>query len=103
MDHLIDLVVSLILFLGSLVFAVVGFIDGFLASLMNAAHIPPQAQLIILLVAAIIIMAYAIRALGGLFAVLLVILLALLLLHQAFPGLHPPSLTLPPVPGTVHT
>jgi hypothetical protein len=102
MDHLINLVLSAILFLGSLVFAVIGFIDGFLASLMSAIGIPPQAQLIILLVAAIIIMAYAIRALGGLFAILLLILLVLLVLHQAFPGFHMPSYTFPPA-GTVNT
>jgi hypothetical protein len=88
--------------LGGLVFTFIAFIDGFLASLMAAAGIPPAAQLGILIVVAIIIAAYAIRALGGLFAILLVILLALLLLHQAFPDIHMPTYTIPTA-GSVNT
>jgi hypothetical protein len=102
MDHAINIVLSAILFLGGLVFEFVGFIDAFLASLMAAAGIPANIQLAILIIVAIIIMAYAIRALGGLFGALLVILLILLILHQAFPGIHPPNLSLP-IAGSVAT
>jgi hypothetical protein len=105
MDHAIDLVVAAIVFLGGLVFEAVTFIDAFLASLMSSAGIPASLQLVILIIAAIIIMAFAIRALGGLFVGLLLVLLVLLVLHKAFPGMHPPSLTLP-LPGAqggVHT
>jgi hypothetical protein len=106
MDHAIDIVVSAIVFLGGLVFEFIGFIDAFLASLMAAAGIPPSIQLIILIIAAIIIMAYAIRALGGLFIALLLVLLVLLVLHKAFPGAHMPNFNLPlpgSAAGTVHT
>lgn len=95
MTHAIDLVIFVILTLAGLVMDVVAFVDGWFASLMTAAHIPQNAQLVLLLVVAVVLVVMAVRALGGIFAGLIVILLLLLLVHQAFPGAQIPQAHLP--------
>ena len=106
MNHAIDLVIFVILTLAGLVMDVIAFIDTLLAGLMTSAHIPPNAQLILLVVVALLLVVAAIRALGGVFAGLIVILLVLLLVHQAFPNLQVPQAHLPDhlhVPGQTNT
>ncbi len=103
MTHAIDLVIYIIMTLVSLVMTVIGFLDALLAGLMSAVGIPPNVQFILLAVAAIMLVIAALRALGGLFAALIVVLLVLMLLHRLNPGLelhqgHAPAwLTPPPV------
>ncbi len=90
MDHAINLVIFAILTLAGLVMECIGFVDGLLARVMTALHVPANAQIILLVVAAIWLAVLAIRALGGVFAALIIVLLLLLLLHQALPGFKPP-------------
>jgi hypothetical protein len=100
MDHAINLVVFAILTLAGLVMEGIGFVDGLLASVMTALHVPGNAQIILLVVAAVWLAVLAIRALGGVFAALIIVLLLLLLLHQALPGFKPPVAHLPAgIPG----
>jgi hypothetical protein len=101
MSHAIDLVVSAILTLAGLVMAVVGAIDGFLVTMMSAAGLPPLLQLLILIAVAVWVVVMALRLLGGVFAVLLLILFVLLLVHWVMPGSGPhpgPGLH---IPGTM--
>ena len=91
MTHAINLIIMIIMTLADLVMAFIGFIDGMLAALMSSAGIPPNVQLILLVVAALILVVYAVRALGGIFAGLIVVLLILLVLSKAFPGMHVPQ------------
>jgi len=100
MDHAINLVIFAILTLAGLVMECIGFLDSLLARVMTALHVPVNAQIILLVVAALWLAVVAIRALGGVFAALIIVLLVLLLLHQALPGMKPPAAHYPvPVQG----
>jgi len=90
MDHAINLVVFAILTLAGLVMEGIGFLDGVLASVMTALHVPANAQIILLVVAAVWLAVLAVRALGGVFAALIIVLLVLLLVHRVLPGLKAP-------------
>jgi len=101
LDQAINFVIFALLFLAGLVMEVIGFIDHLLAHLMTALHVPANAQIILLVVAALYLAVMAIRALGGVFAALIIALLVLLLLHQAVPGMKIPPARLPgPTPQT---
>lgn len=95
MDHAINLIIFAILTLAGLVMEGIGFVDGLLARVMTALHVPANAQIILLVVAAVWLAVLAIRALGGVFAALIIVLLVLLLLHQALPGMKPPQAHFP--------
>ncbi len=89
-----------------LVLEAIGIIDAFLAALMTAAGMPPNVQLVVLIVAALLLMVFAIRVLGGIFGVLLIVLLMLLIMHRLLPGMQLPHGSLPAELqqlGTVHT
>ncbi|MDE8346141.1 MAG: hypothetical protein POH28_08240 [Acidocella sp.] len=91
MTHAINLIVFLLLTVAGLVMAVTGFIDGLLASAMTAAHVPANAQTILLFIAAACLVVFAIKALGRVLAALVIVLLVLLLLHKTDPGLGMPQ------------
>ncbi len=97
MTHAIDTITAIIMTLFGLVMEVIGVIDGALAGLMTSAGLPPNLQVIVLIVVAILLIIFAIRVLGGVFGVLLIILLILLVVHRVVPGLQAPhaNLSLP--------
>ncbi len=99
MDHAINLVLFAILTLAGLVMECIGFIDELLARVMTALHVPANAQIILLVVAAVWLAVLAIRALGGVFAALIIVLLLLLLFHRALPGMTVPAPHLPGLPA----
>jgi len=110
LDHAIELVISAILFLCSFVLEAVGVVDGVLGSIMTRIGVPPGAQIALLLGISVILVVFAIRKLGMLFAALIIVLLVLLLMHKALPGItvSPPNIQIvppaaPAAPGTVHT
>ncbi len=82
----------------------VAFIDHWLAVAMTRMDIAPNAQTALLIGVSIILVVAALRSLGAVFAGLVIILLVLLLLHRALPGLGmatpQPS---PANPTTPHT
>jgi hypothetical protein len=80
--HAIDTVTSIILALFGLVMEAVGVIDGALAALMTAAGLPPNLQVIVLLLVAVLLIIFAIRLLGSVFGVLLILLLVMLIVHR---------------------
>jgi hypothetical protein len=86
MTHAIDLVIAALLTLAGLVMAVVGAIDGFLVTVMSAAGLPPLLQLLIIIAVGIWVVVMALRLLGGVFALLLLILFVLMLVHWLMPG-----------------
>ena len=101
MSHAINLIIYVIMTLVSVVMTVIGFIDSLLAGVMSSAGIPPNVQIILLAVVAVLLAVYAIRALGGIFAGLIILLLVLMLAQKIFPGLqmhqgHTPSWLNPP-------
>jgi hypothetical protein len=105
-NHAIDLIIFAILTLAGLVMDFIAFVDSFLASLMTSAHVPPNAQIILLVVVAVALVVMALRALGGVFGALIIVLLVLLLVHQSFPKMQVPQAHLPggfAVPGQIHT
>lgn len=101
MDHAIDLVVTAIVIIGGIVFAAAGLVDTLVAGAMHTLGIPPGVQFLILAVVAIVLMAYAVRALGQLLAGLILVLLVLVLLHHAFPDVQVPPHFYFHLPGEV--
>jgi hypothetical protein len=91
--HAIDTITAIIMMLFGLVMEAIGIVDGALAALMTSAGLPPDVQVIVLIVAAVLLIIFAIRVLGGVFGVLLVVLLILLLMHRLVPGMQAPHLT----------
>jgi F0F1-type ATP synthase membrane subunit a len=106
LDHAISLIIFAILTLAGLVMDFIGYVDGFLAAVLNSAHVPPNAQIILLAVVAVALVVLAIRMLGRIFAALVVVLLVLILVRQTFPKMEvpqahlPSALHLPAGPGT---
>jgi len=96
MDHAINLIIFVIFTLAGLVMSIIGYIDSFLAALLTSAHVPPNAQIILLAVVAVGLVVLAIRLLGRVFAALVVVLLLLILVRQTFPKLEVPQAHLPP-------
>jgi hypothetical protein len=94
--HAIDLLVVMILALAGLVMGAIGFLDGLLAAAMQAVGIPDNAQTVLLAVAAIALIVFAVRALGRVFATLIIVLLVLVLVHKIFPGMQVPQGQTPP-------
>jgi drug/metabolite transporter superfamily protein YnfA len=99
MDHAIHLLVSAILTLAALVMEAIGLADSFLAALMTRAGVPPNAQIILLVVAAIWLTVMAFRVFGRIFAALIIVLLILLIVHRMLPHPIPPT---GPTTGAVH-
>ena len=106
MDHAIDLVITALLLLCGLVLSAAGAVDVFLQSVMQHAGIDSARQPLILIVVALLVVIAFLRAFGGVFSGLILILLVLMLLHWAIPGLHmPPPSSVPgwQPDGVVHT
>lgn len=86
MTHAINLVVSAILTLAGLVMELIGVIDGFLVTLMTSVGLPPLLQVLILIGVALWLVVAALRLLGPVFALLILVLFLLLLVHWVMPG-----------------
>lgn len=93
LDHAIDLVITALLLLCGLVLSAAGAVDVFLQGAMRHAGIDGAHQPLILIVVALLIVIALLRSLGGVFSGLILILLVLMLLRWALPGLQmpPPS------------
>jgi hypothetical protein len=90
LNHAIETITAIIMMLFGLVMEVIGVVDTALAGLMTSVGLPANLQVIVLLVAAVLLIIFAIRVLGGVFGVLLVILLLLLIVHRLVPGMLVP-------------
>ena len=87
MQHAIDLVLSLIVGLFGLIVAGIAAIEHVLRDALIPMGIGREGQSIILLAVAVILIVGAIRLFGGVFALLISIVLALLILHILLPAL----------------
>lgn len=85
MQHVIDLILSLIAGLLGLIIAGIGAIEHVLRQALIPMGIGRQGQNAILLVVAIALIIAAIRLFGGLFAILISVVLVLLVLHILLP------------------
>ena len=85
-----DFVLSLILRLIAAVMAVIGVVEVALRRLLVNAGIHGELQSAILIVVAIMLIVGALRLLGGVFGLLITVLLVLLILNLLMPGLHIP-------------
>ena len=95
MDHAINLVIAIILALCGLVMEAIVLVDSFLASVMTSLGINPQAQTAILIGVVLLLVIAAVRALGSVVSVLIIVLLFLLLAHRVMPGMHVPPVSFP--------
>jgi hypothetical protein len=91
MNSAIDFVLTLILRLVAAVMAVIGVIEVALRRLLVDAGINGELQSAILIVVAIMLIIGALRLLGGVFGLLITVLLVLLIVSLLMPGLHIPT------------
>ncbi len=91
MTAAIDFVLTLILRLVAAVMAVIGVIEAALRRLLIDAGIHGELQSAILIVVAILLIIGALRLLGGVFGVLITVLLLLRIVNLLMPGLHFPT------------
>ncbi len=87
MQHAIDLVLSLILGLFHLIVLGIAAVEAVLRDLLAPMGIGAQGQTVVLVAAAVLLIVGAIRLFGGIFAILITIMLVLLMLHLLLPGL----------------
>jgi hypothetical protein len=91
MTPAIDFVLTLILRLIAAVMAVIGVIEVALRRMLVSAGINGELQSAILIIAAILLILAALRLLGGVFGLLITVLLVLLIVSLLMPGLHIPT------------
>jgi hypothetical protein len=87
MQHAIDLLLSLILGLFHVIVAGIAAIEGILRTALATMQIGTEGQNIVLLVVLVALIIGAIRFFGGIFAILITIVLVLMMLHVLLPGL----------------
>ncbi len=93
MDQAINFLLTLILGLFGLIITAIATIEDFLRGLLTEAGISGQVQSIVLIVTAVLLILAALRLFGGIFGVLITIVLILLVVHILVPGIHVPSPT----------
>jgi hypothetical protein len=91
MTPAIDFVLTLILRLIAAVMAVIGVIEVALRRMLVSTGINGELQSAILIIAAILLIIAALRLLGGVFGLLITVLLVLLIVNLLMPGLHIPT------------
>ena len=87
MQHAIDLILGLLSTLFHLIIAAIAIIEGVLRDVLAPMALGHGAENAILLVFAVLLIVAAIRIFGGLFALLLSVVLVLMVLHILLPGL----------------
>lgn len=87
MQHAIDLTVGLILGLFHVIVTAIASIEGILRATLIPLGIGPAGQNIVLLVVALALIVGAIRFFGGIFTILVTVVLVLLMLHVLMPAL----------------
>ena len=95
MEQAINFLLALVLGLFGLIVTAIATIENSLRGLLTEAGISGQVQGIVLVVTAVLIILAALRLFGGIFGVLITILLILLVVHIFVPGMHVPSLVAP--------
>jgi hypothetical protein len=87
-DHAIAAILDFILDLFYLVFRIIALVENWLRAELGRFGVPENMQTIILVVVAIVVLLAAIRLLGGVFRIALVILILLLGAHLLLPLIH---------------
>jgi hypothetical protein len=92
-DQVINVLLAFILGLFGLIVTVIATIEDFLRGLLATAGISGQTQTIMLIATAVLLILAALRLFGGVFGVLIIIVLILLMVHILVPGMHVPAPT----------
>ena len=89
---------SLIVELGTFILGLFEALDHGLRRLLTQSGVPGDVQTAVLVVVAILFFVAALRLFGGVFRVLIVLLLLLFLVQLVLPGLHVPAPHTTPTP-----
>ncbi len=87
----INFVQTLLLRLVAAIMTVIGVVETFCRRLLIDAGVNGELQAAILVIVAILLIVAALRLLGGVFGLLITVLLVLLVLHVLMPGMHIPG------------
>ncbi len=86
-DHALAAVGGVLVALLGLLLGLFGALDEALRHAMSGAGLPREAQTAVIVIAGVVFAIIALRLLGGVFRVLILIFVVLLLLHMAMPDL----------------
>jgi hypothetical protein len=81
LDSLLHALLAVAAALFAIVLAVLAWIEGGLAVVMNSAHIPPGLQTVLLIVVAVLVLLAALRLFGGFIRIVLIVLILVFVLH----------------------
>jgi NAD/NADP transhydrogenase alpha subunit len=89
LNQLVQALITLLEAIAALVLAALAWLEGFFTQLMDAAHVPHNAQVLLAIVLAVLVLVAAVRLFGGFVRVVLIVLLVAIVAHAI---LHPRSL-----------
>jgi hypothetical protein len=90
-ERAINFLLALILGLFGLIITAIAMIEDFLRRMLTEAGVSGQVQSIVLIVTAVLLILAALRLFGGIFGVLITIVLILLVVHILVPGMYVPA------------
>ena len=91
LNQLVQALTAVLEAVAALVLVALSWLEGFFTQLMDAAHIPHNAQVLLGIVLAVLVLVAAVRLFGGFVRVVLVVLLVAIVAHAI---LHPRPLPL---------
>ncbi len=99
LQHAINTVTGAVLALVALIMELIGMAEATLATFMSRAGLPANMQVALLIVFALLLVIFALRAFGGVIAVLLLVLLTLFVAQRLGAGIHPLHPSFAPQPA----
>jgi hypothetical protein len=86
LNQLVQALIAVLEAIAALVLAALAWVEGFFGKLMDAAHVPHNAQVLLGIVVAVLFLVAAVRLFGGFIRVVLIVLLVAIVAHAV---LHP--------------
>ena len=83
LDQIAHVLLALLAGLAAIVLAALAWIEGALGGIMTASHIPPDLQLILGIVVALLFLVAALQMFGGFIRVVVIVVLLAIVVHAA--------------------
>jgi hypothetical protein len=83
LDHIAHVLLAVLAGLAAIVLAALAWIEGALGGIMTAVHIPPDLQMILGIVVALLFLVAALQMFGGFIRVVVIVVLLAIVVHAA--------------------
>ena len=83
LDHIAHVLLALLAGLAAIVLAALAWIEGALGGVMTASHIPPDLQMVLGIVVALLFLVAALQIFGGFIRVVVIVVLLAIVVHAA--------------------